>query len=296
MVRKSETTKMRQEQKITTMKKERGIGMNLHEIIQIEADRLEKEVRELETRLEKAPKGSLRCHKNGKSFRWYFIDEKDHRVKEKNAKRKYISKKTGRPLAEKLARKAYDKRKLAGCKKELTALKRYLNCSNSEIMPEQKYLCENSGFRELLISEMPLMNRELEEWRVADYLRNPFYPENLQICSSDGTMVRSKSEALIASGLASNGIPYRYECALELEGQTLYPDFTIRHPFTGKVFVWEHFGMVDQEEYLERTLKKLRVYLRNGFIPDINFIMTFETRQVPLGYDVVFRVIQDYFM
>lgn len=270
--------------------------MNLHKKIQLEAERLEKEVRELQTRLEKAPKGSLRCHKNGKTFRWYFIDETDHRAKGKNAKRKYISKKTGRPLAEKLARKAYDKRKLVSCTKELTALKRYLNYSNSEMMPEQRYLSENSGFRELLISDMTLMNRELEEWKAADYPRNPFYQESLQVCSSDGTMVRSKSEALIASGLASDGIPYRYECALELEGQTLYPDFTIRHPFTGKVFIWEHFGMVDQEEYLERTLKKLRVYLRNGFIPDNNFIMTFETRQVPLGYDAVFRVIQDYFL
>ena len=69
--------------------------MNLHEIIQFEADRLEKEIRELEMRLEKAPKGSLRCHKNGKNgknFRWYFIEEKEHRVKGKNARRKYISK------------------------------------------------------------------------------------------------------------------------------------------------------------------------------------------------------------
>ena len=270
--------------------------MNLHKMIQIEADRLEKEVRELEKRLEKAPKGSLRCHKNGKNFRWYYIDEKDHREKEKNAKRKYISKRTGRSLAEKLARKAYDKKKLVGCKKELTALKRYLNCSNNEMMPERQYLGENSGFRELLISNMTLMDKELEEWRVADYPGNSFYPENLQICSADGTMVRSKSESLIASGLASNGIPYRYECALELEGQTFYPDFTIRHPSTGKVFIWEDFGMVDQEEYLERALKKLRVYIRNGFIPDTNLIMTFETRQAPLGYDVVFRVIQDYFM
>ena len=163
-------------------------------------------------------------------------------------------------------------------------------------MPEQQYLSENSGFRELLISDMPLMNRELKEWRVAEYSRNPFYPENLQICSSDGTMVRSKSEALIASGLASNGIPYRYECALELEGQIIYPDFTIRHPSTGIVFIWELFGMVDQEEYLERTLKKLRVYLRNGYIPDINLITTFETRQAPLGYDAVFRVIRERFM
>ena len=41
--------------------------MNLHKIIQLEAERLEKEVHELETRLEKAHKGSLRCHKNGKA-------------------------------------------------------------------------------------------------------------------------------------------------------------------------------------------------------------------------------------
>lgn len=60
--------------------------------------------------------------------------------------------------------------------------------------------------------------------------------------------------------------------------------------------IWEHFGMVDQEEYLERTLKKIRVYLRNGYIPDMNFIMTFETRQMPMGYDSVFRVIRDYLM
>lgn len=270
--------------------------MFLREIIQLEADRLEKEVRELERRIDKAPKGSLRCHKNGKTFRWYFIDEKDHREKGRYAKRQYISKKTGRPLAEKLARKAYDKRKMIRCRKELNALKRYLNSCNSEGMPEQQYLSESSGFRELLISELPVMERELEEWKAADYPKNPFHPENLQISSSDGTMVRSKSESLIASGLASNGVPYRYECALELEGTIFYPDFTIRHPSTGKIMIWEHFGMVDQEEYLERTLKKIRVYLRNGYIPDMNFIMAFETRQMPMGYDSVFRVIRDYLM
>ena len=98
---------MRQKQLITPAgKKERSIGMNLHEIIQLEADRLEKEVRELEMRLEKAPKGSLRCHKNGKNFRWYFIDEEDHRVKEKMQNANTSPKKQGdlwqRSLQEKL--------------------------------------------------------------------------------------------------------------------------------------------------------------------------------------------------
>lgn len=273
--------------------------MNLHKIIQLEAERLAKEIRELEIRIDNAPKGSLRCHrsgKNGKNFRWYLIDENDHRVKGKNARRKYISKRTGRPLAEKLARKAFDKRKLIACKKELNALRKYLRSSDASQMPERRFLSEDSGFRELLISDMKLIDKELEEWRLADYPRNPYYPENLKIHSSDGTMVRSKSESLIASELSSNGIPYRYECPLVIEGQTVFPDFTIRHPATGKVFIWEHFGMVDQEEYLEHTLKKLRIYFRNGYIPGENFIMTFETYQAPLGYDVVFRIIRDYFM
>ena len=180
--------------------------------------------------------------------------------------------------------------------RELSAIKRYLNHSNAEVMTDQIYLSENSGFRELLVSNMSLLNRELEEWRVADYPKNTFYPDKLQIRSADGTMVRSKSESLIASELASNGIPYRYECALEIEGQVFYPDFTIRHPATGRTIIWEHFGMIDREEYLESTLKKLRVYLRNGLIPGINFIITFETLQTPLGYDIVFKVIREYFM
>lgn len=43
-------------------------------------------------------------------------------------------------------------------------------------------------------------------------------------------------------------------------------------------------------------VQKLRIYLQNGYIPTVNLILTFETRQVPLGYDTVFRVIRDYFM
>ena len=266
--------------------------MNLHKMIQIEADRLEKEVRELEKRLEKAPKGSLRCHKNGKNFRWYYIDEKDHREKEKNAKRKYISKRTGRSLAEKLARKAYDKKKLVGYKKELTALKRYLNCSNNEMMSERQYLGENSGFRELLISNMTLMDKELEEWRVADYPGNPFYPENLQICSVDGTMVRSKSESLIASGLASNGIPYRYEYPLDIPYfGIIYPDFTILDEEKRRNIIYEHFGLMDDENYVNKAISKIQLYASAGYILGDNLFITMETSVKPFDRRILDGII-----
>ncbi|MFQ8777759.1 MAG: hypothetical protein ACLR78_10425 [Roseburia sp.] len=61
--------------------------------------------------------------------------------------------------------------------------------------------------------------------------------------------MRSKSEAMIAMLLHLNAIPYRYECALSLGGVTLFPDFTIRHPVTGVLYYWEHFGLMDDPAY-----------------------------------------------
>lgn len=269
--------------------------MNIYRIVQLEEEKLENEIEKLETEIRKAPSGSLRCHQHGKFYKWYLVDDHSQQAKGKNVKRKYISKSTGRSLAEKLARKAYDKKKLSGCKKELKAMKLYLLHSTKGNRPEQVYLNEKSGYRELLLSNLPLLSKELEEWKAEQFESNPLHTENLLIRAADGTMVRSKSESMIASELFANTIPYRYECAMEIEGYLVYPDFTIRHPMTGKVYIWEHFGMIDNEEYLERTLKKIRIYLRNGYIPGMNFIMTFETKQNPLGYDTVFRVISEYF-
>lgn len=269
--------------------------MNMYRIMLLEAEKLKNEIEKLEANIRRAPSGSLRCHRQGKFFKWYLVDDQSHRSKGKNVKRKYIAKSTDRSLAEKLARKAYDKKKLAGLKKELDAMNMYLQNSTMGERPEQVYLNDKPGYRELLLSDLPLLSKDLEEWRTEKYESNPSYTDNLLIQSADGTLVRSKSESMIASELFANAIPYRYECALEIEGYPFYPDFTIRHPMTGKLYIWEHFGMIDQEEYLEKTLKKIRIYLRNGYIPGINFIMTFETQQKPLGYDTVYRVIRDYF-
>ena len=60
--------------------------------------------------------------------------------------------------------------------------------------------------------------------------------------------MRSKSEAMIAMSLYVQKIPYRYECELKLGSITLFPDFTIRHPETGEIFYWEHFGMMDKPD------------------------------------------------
>ena len=73
-------------------------------------------------------------------------------------------------------------------------------------------------------------------------------------------------------------------------------DFTIRHPITGEMVYWEHFGLMDEEEYRNSVYKKLKLYCDNGIIPSINLITTYETKQHPLDANHVEAIIKEYFL
>ncbi len=61
------------------------------------------------------------------------------------------------------------------------------------------------------------------------------------------------------------------------------PDFTILNPQTGKVVFWEHLGMVDNAEYVEKNLKKFRDYEKTGIFLGEELLVTVETQQMPLN-------------
>ena len=71
------------------------------------------------------------------------------------------------------------------------------------------------------------------------------------------TLILNDMEKMIASYLYTKKIPFRYECALYLNGVLVFPDFTIRHPKAGEVYYWEHFGLMDQPSYVKRTMEKI---------------------------------------
>lgn len=90
-------------------------------------------------------------------------------------------------------------------------------------------------------------------------------------------------------------IPFRYEAVLELGGIILYPDFTIKHPYTGEIIYWEHFGMMDNQTYSRNTANKLSTYISNGIIPSINLITTYETSKEPLNFNTVKKLVEMHF-
>lgn len=94
-----------------------------------------------------------------------------------------------------------------------------------------------------------------------------FFEEHLIHRTSRGEMVRSKSEVIIADHLANNGIEYRYEQDLTIDGVTKSPDFTIEDAESGENYYWEHCGMLHVPSYSERWEEKLAWYRCHKIIP-----------------------------
>lgn len=94
--------------------------------------------------------------------------------------------------------------------------------------------------------------------------------------------------------LYTKGIPFRYECALHLGETTIFPDFTIRHPITDKIYYWEHFGKMDHPKYARNVISKLQLYTSFGILPGIHLITTYETSTKPLTSDTIERIISEF--
>lgn len=71
-----------------------------------------------------------------------------------------------------------------------------------------------------------------------------------------GDMLRSKSEVIIANLLHEREVPFHYEQPLFAPDGTLkLPDFTVAS--RGKIYFWEHLGLLDQSKYAkEWEIKK----------------------------------------
>jgi ATP-dependent exoDNAse (exonuclease V) alpha subunit len=97
-----------------------------------------------------------------------------------------------------------------------------------------------------------------------------FYERYLVHQTRAGFLVRSKSEVIIANELdharEKHGLSYEYEGELPSErgGAARYPDFTIRDDVKGRVYFWEHLGMLRNERYRKAWNAKRSWYAANG--------------------------------
>ena len=121
-----------------------------------------------------------------------------------------------------------------------------------------------------------ITERDIYIWRSIKYEGNPYRPEQKIHRTPGGIYVRSKSELLIATHLEYMDIPYRYEAPLVLEGNTVYPDFSILRPADHKLIYWGHMGTLGDFDYAQKASMKLLQYFQCNIRPYDNLITTYD--------------------
>ena len=147
---------------------------------------------------------------------------------------------------------------------ELTSLKNF----DKSYHPEAKYRASDIIPQSLRSDIKPIIVPNEEKCRI--WQKRPFktngFPidEALTYKTTHGELVRSRMEFIIANTLTEWPLAYRYEQELTVCGQKIYPDFTIMHPETEELYYLEFFGMMNDEDYAEKTFRKIILYQTAG--------------------------------
>ena len=207
-------------------------------------------------------------------------------------KKEYI-KKTEKGEIRRILQRDYEK----AISKKLNSLKRKLSkfLKTYDIDELEKVYTNLPEARKILVTPIVDTKEEFaKKWESVKY--EPMaINDNIEFVSANGVKVRSKSELIIANMLEKNGVCYRYEYPITLKGLgTVRPDFFCLNKRTGKEYVWEHFGMMDNIAYANKNINKIQIYEQNGFLAGKNLIMTFESSMYPLNSSTIKSMIEEY--
>lgn len=256
-----------------------------------EMNELKKVIEDAEKRLKNTPKGHLRISKKKNKVEYYFKADKKGIV---SGNGRYM-KKSEKNLAKEIAQRDYDACVLKNAKERLKAIETFLNKYKKTSL---KDICQkmNPCRRELIDTAIISDVEFVKQWQSVSYEGKDFIGDEQVIITERGERVRSKSEKIIADKLYLMGIPYRYEYPVVLKGNVkMYPDFTIlRMPAREEVY-FEHFGMMDDADYVNTVIYKLNTYERNGIYLGVKLFVTHETNKNPLNTKVLDGMIKELF-
>lgn len=247
---------------------------------------IEQKILQLEEELSEYPEGELQCVTNGSYNKWFCKLGKE---------KKYLPKEQ-KVLAQQLATKKYLALQLNDLLQEEQAIDLYLKHRETHPNKAEALLTDKSEFRTLISIQSEDFEKEITDWKNSPYEQNENYSQQKIYKTVTGQYVRSKSEVMISMILHKYDIPFRYECALKIGNRVIYPDFTIKHPKTGKIYYYEHFGRMDDVSYCKKACAKIELYSLSGIMPTIQLLATFETSDNPLTPEVVEQLVNQYFV
>ncbi len=198
-----------------------------------------------------------------------------------------------KPRIKNLLTKEYYRDLLVAAREDIKQLSRLIKTENQIVEAYNKMHIA----RKLFVKPF----QEPVEDIIRKFEKEPFIPSDYQIENPKPTLkgenVRSFAEAKIADALFLAKIPYRYERPFTLfNNHSVRPDFTIIHPMTGELYIWEHFGRIDRQSYKSNTVEKIKNYAKSGMILGKNLIATFEDDELKITDGEIQQLIEVYFL
>ena len=241
---------------------------------------ISKAISEIKARMKNTPEGILRIAKKGGKYQYY------QRKTQDDFKGTFIRRKDD-SLAAALAQKDYDAKLLKALTEQQSAIDNFLKNYDPDAVVQ---VFENlSEARKQLVTPAFLTDEKfVKQWQNEPYDRLGFGKEEPEYYTARGERVRSKSEILIADALYRHKIPYRYEFPVYNKGVIIAaPDFNCLNVRLRKEYFWEHLGMMGEEKYADRNVKKLEKYTFAEDFDETNLIITMETDNKPLDTRVI---------
>ena len=249
------------------------------------------ELSKIKTKLEKSLKkyaeteGYLVLSDSHGRQQYYLVDceKKKHYISTKNTK-----------LITALAQKSYDQTLQRELLKQETQIQKILKLLPSQDISDI-YKKLDPRRKSLVTPHFLTDEQFIERWLSVRYEGKPGYDESLTYTTERGEKVRSKSEKIIADKLYALGIPYRYEYPVFIKGYgTVYIDFVILDVKARKEIYYEHFGKMDDPDYVNRNLPKLQSFPQNDLILGKNFFATFESSKHPFDISTLEILLQHF--
>ena len=231
----------------------------------------------LEKEMEKLPKGRLRVAIKANRANYYHCESGEGTSGTKGI---YLGKKKEK-MIKGLAQKDYTQRLMKEVTSQLSQLEENRwDCGQErlidvfESMPEYR--------RKYINPIVKPATLKIAEWESIPFEPLGFGPDDPEYYTEKKERVRSKSEKFIADKLFHMGIPYKYECPINLVGYgTVYPDFTILNKHTMEIVWLEHCGRMGDADYSAKMVAKVRSYEKAGIYVGRNLYLTFETLETP---------------
>lgn len=225
----------------------------------------------------KFPEGTLNIKKYKDKVAYIkYLDKKSEYIKKKDFN-----------LARQLAQKSYYQNIIKMLDNKINVLLRII-----EVYKENntlKYYESLNEERRNIISPIELTwEQAVKNWYNIESRGNNYRINDKKYITKRGEFVRSKSEKIIADILFDNSIEYKYEMEIFIKGfGYYYPDFTILDPYSRKEVYWEHLGLSDDIEYMQKSVNKINLYKLNNIYLGENLILTYENSETPINSNII---------